>query len=1311
MFIVTFLFSYLPLIAEPVSLEQAQKITDTFLMAQNIRQQQGMIKIESDATGKIPTISGIREIRGDDGTVLAYISELESHGFVATSADTDINPIIAYSDKTSFPPDKERNNPLYRLLKEDIKLRIKALAEDGQLNTIENNNLWNLYANKGTLESETFQQWPPENTTSTGGWLETTWHQSPPYNNFCPLDPVDANRSVVGCTATALAQIVNYHRQCNIHFDKFDSYTTYSGINIDADCNDYDFPSFEQLNGYLADLRLKYSRQEDLNDTDVAALNFACGIAAIMDYSSEGSGASPYDVLQALLYKFGFYSAAMTGGLSREYQCLLQENIINQLPVVLGIRPTDAYGGHAIVCDGYNTNGDYHLNFGWGSEHPEEITEAWYRLPSDLPSDLCIITEITLNVNPVPTGIDVDLASFIFYSVPGQESDPTTMFIKNNSTQSMSINYISSPEGFVISGADNNYSNYIGPFQIQRPGQEASINVKFYPDEARGYYGTLMINYGENNTKNVILKGYSFTGGTEIQEGEVSGTWSQVQSPYFIHGDINIPENESLVVEPGVQVMFVGPYSMTIGENAQLLAEGTKNQPIEFSAWNKNTGWTGLRFLESGDDDVLNYCRISYSKKTAGLISEFDFLYGGGDEDSCGGAVYCYDSSPTITNCKITNNIGDKGGAIYCLESYPIINNTVIANNASMGGSPQCGGIFTEAWGAPDIKNCTIVNNSPGGIFTASGDGVDMTNTIIWGNERYQIQTDESVPVVTFCNVQGGYPGSGNIDSDPNFFAPSSGPGTDYDGLFANWTLSSSSPCINAGTDVDLPDTDLADNPRIFSDIVDIGAYENQSELPLITVNSSIDAEFINLNTGSTVSLDIMNTGQIEFKVESLSISDVNGVFSVVTQIEDYLLAPGESIQAEIGFTPTEESIYNGTFYIHSTCSNAPNKQVSLHGVGVSGTIIPGGEVSGSWTAVESPYTITGDIHIPRGRSLNIEPGVTVKFAGHFGLTVGYRATLRARGSETDPIVFTPIDTDEGWYGIRFVNSGADDVLEYCTIEYAKKPTNIGSGYLNLLGGGILCCSSWEAEPMFGVPSSPTIDHCLIANNYAFSGGGILCMDDSEAVITNNTIVDNSGYFDGGAINVLESSPEINNNIIAHNSALDSGGIQNWYGTASIINNTIVHNRPNGLYLGPTPWTFEKPLILNNIIWQNEIYVDYYVWPGDYDICFNDIQGGFQLEDVLFEEEVYEEEGNINTDPYFADPQNRDYHLKSEAGQWDTVSQTWIQDDVSSPCIDAGDPDSDWSVELSPNGERINMGAYGGTTQASMSISTDNIAN
>jgi hypothetical protein len=1182
------------------------------------------------------------------------------------------------------------------MLKADMKLRAKALAEYEQFNTAENRKLWNLYAGENAPDAagETFIQWPQENTTSTGGWLETVWDQGPPYNAFCPLDPVDANRAYVGCVATAMAQVVNYHKQCDMQFDEEDSYTTFAGINFDADSNLYDFPSFEELNELIAGVHAKYDDKIDINDTDAAVLSFACGVAIQMDYSSEGSGASPYDVRESLIDKFGYYSADMTGGLSSEAYQMLQENMINRLPALLSISPPDGWGGHAIVCDGYNTNGEYHLNFGWGPERPDEMTEVWYHLPQNLMSDLSIVTEAIMNVQPVGQDIEVDPASLSFYTVPGLESDRKTLYIEN-SVGGAWINSISSPEGFVFAKWGGTYSDYMESFQLEGPGSRTAIYVKFLPDEARGYYGTLEINYGDGNRKYVILKGYSFTGGTEIPAGEVSGTWSQAESPYFVSGDISVPKNGELVIEPGVQVMFVGPYGMTVGEKARLAAEGTENSPIEFTAFNRDTGWTGLRFLDSGGDDILSHCTISFSKKNSGFVTEYD---PDANENSCGGGVYCYISDLTITNCKITNNEGDKGGAIYCDESYPIISNTVIANNASMGGNSQCGGICIGDWGEPEILNCTIVNNLPGGIFTQSWEGVDVTNTIVWGNDRYQIQTVESTATVSFCDIQDGYDGQGNMDADPCFFDPSMGVGPQYDGSAVNWMLQSCSPCINSGRRITLNETDLAGNPRIKNDIIDIGAYENQSYLPLITIAPSVtgDAGFAHLDTESSIIFDIVNTGTMDFNIKSLSIPDVNSVFSIITPIDNHLLAQGDSVTLEIGFNPVEEKIYTDTLEIHSSCSNAPIKPVYLRGVGVTGTLVPEGEVRGTWTKAKSPYTISGDVHIPRGQTLTIQPGVMVKFAGHFKFTVGYRATLNAIGTEEENIIFTATDTDEGWFGLRFINSDDEDKLEYCTIEYSKKPRTGEGGYENFMGGAIFCFGSWDAEPGYPIPSSPTIDHCMIANNHAEYGGGIMLFI-SEAVITNNRIMDNSCDVGGAGIYNFSSGSNIVNNVIAHNSSdIVGGGILNMYGYSSIINNTIIHNRPSGLHLDETgldDWDpdYGRP-IFNNIIWQNEIYMEDVVYPDEYDIRYNDIKGG------------WEGDGNIDVDPCFADSDNRDYHLVSKAGRWDPVSKSWVIDEETSPCIDAGDPDSSVGDEPATNGDRINMGAYGGTAEASKSL-------
>jgi len=111
---------------------------------------------------------------------------------------------------------------------------------------------------------------------------------------------------------------------------------------------------------------------------------------------------------------------------------------------------------------------------------------------------------------------------------------------------------------------------------------------------------------------------------------------------------------------------------------------------------------------------------------------------------------------------------------------------------------------------------------------------------------------------------------------------------------------------------------------------------------------------------------------------------------------------------------------------------------------------------------------------------------------------------------------------------------------------------------------------------------------------------------------------------------------------------------------------------------------------------------------GTLEVRYCDIIGGRSA--VTGDGEITWGPGNIDADPCFATDGQwstvGDYHLKSQAGRYDPANERWVKDGVTSPCIDAGNPDWDWSAEPWPHGQRINMGAYGGTSEASKSLST-----
>ncbi len=148
-----------------------------------------------------------------------------------------------------------------------------------------------------------------------------------------------------------------------------------------------------------------------------------------------------------------------------------------------------------------------------------------------------------------------------------------------------------------------------------------------------------------------------------------------------------------------------------------------------------------------------------------------------------------------------------------------------------------------------------------------------------------------------------------------------------------------------------------------------------------------------------------------------------------------------------------------------------------------------------------------------------------------------------------------------------------------------------------------------------------------------------------------------------------------------------------------INSNTIHSNGTGGAYDGikliNTPNYFTVTA-KNNIITNNTGYGIRNI-QGNITSSYNDIWGN-----------VYGSyngtsagTGDISTDPLFADPTAGDFHLNSQSGRWNGMN--WINDSVTSPCIDAGDLADDYSNEPQPNGGRINIGAYGNTAEASKS--------
>jgi len=215
----------------------------------------------------------------------------------------------------------------------------------------------------------------------------------------------------------------------------------------------------------------------------------------------------------------------------------------------------------------------------------------------------------------------------------------------------------------------------------------------------------------------------------------------------------------------------------------------------------------------------------------------------------------------------------------------------------------------------------------------------------------------------------------------------------------------------------------------------------------------------------------------------------------------------------------------------------------------------------------------------------------------------------------------------------------------------------------------------------------------LVGNVIAGSDDhGVVLRGRGFPVLMNNVIYDCSAA--GVAVENSCSALLVNNTIVGCGRGLRLFDLGRWGppynlppggGTATVIN-CIIRDCPQPITLADSS---------NTEIVDRGSHVT---------VSYSDIEGGRAAISVSGSQSTVEwGDGNIDADPLFADGVNADFHLRSQSGRWDPDEQTWVRDDNTSPCIDAGDPDDPVGDEPAPNGSRINMGAYGGTTQASKS--------
>jgi PKD repeat protein len=326
----------------------------------------------------------------------------------------------------------------------------------------------------------------------------------------------------------------------------------------------------------------------------------------------------------------------------------------------------------------------------------------------------------------------------------------------------------------------------------------------------------------------------------------------------------------------------------------------------------------GAMFLFSGCSPEISHCTLSNNTAAAG------------------GAIWCQDSSPTITNCTITDNSaqeggggidvgwsnltidkctlsgnsGDDGGAISIRwDSTASISNCVISGNtASDGGAVHCED------SNPTIANCTISGNTvtgEGGAISSydydeAGRGPTVLNTILWGDtvggSPDEIHVDFGASIsVTYSDIQGGWPGTDNIDCNPEFVDS------------GDYHLLASSCCIDAGTSNGAPNEDMDGEVRPHGDDYDIGADEyypvhagfilldRQVYAPGVDVNILVSDSDLNTNSGdieqySNIIRITTAEEDIESSVTMTETGPDTGVFTGAIAVADGVAIPEDDV-------------------------------------------------------------------------------------------------------------------------------------------------------------------------------------------------------------------------------------------------------------------------------------------------------------------------------------------------------------------------------------------------------------------------------
>jgi hypothetical protein len=347
--LVCYMLSFFSAEAKRVDVEKAEKVarsharsTSRLLVHKDFRLSKTVVK---RITRPHPAVRSA-DVRRQDEPMYYVFTTNENGGFIIVSGDDVAKPVLGYSDDGTY----DESNPNFAYWMETLSREIAAAVENGVSQDEQTEAAWDAFENNKPVRAYGDYVEP---------LIKTRWTQHEPYNNLCPK--ISGTRTLTGCVATAMAQIMKYHKYPKTRTVEIPGYTTGTGINIPAISGSTTYEWDNMSNTYT-------SSSSGVSTNAVAELMYHCGVSVRMDYGIEGSGAYSSNVPITLNTYFG-YDAGISYLMrfyysNTEWRNLLKMEIIAGRPVYYSGQNDEA--GHAFVCDGYDINDLFHFNWGWG---------------------------------------------------------------------------------------------------------------------------------------------------------------------------------------------------------------------------------------------------------------------------------------------------------------------------------------------------------------------------------------------------------------------------------------------------------------------------------------------------------------------------------------------------------------------------------------------------------------------------------------------------------------------------------------------------------------------------------------------------------------------------------------------------------------------------------------------------------------------------------------------------------------------------------------------------------------------------------